>query len=90
MNVDGQSKSGTTRTVRLAVGEADFLDVKIPDDQALAGQVPPRGALVDWGVVAMAGERGKLSVSRAMDWSEVIGADAPADRRGDELRVVGE
>lgn len=73
-------KSGITHTVRLIVGDCDVLDVRVPDDQTL----PDVRTEVDWGVVALANERGKLTVKRVLDWSEVIGVDANG-----ELRSVG-
>lgn len=80
-----EGKSGTTVTARLIVGDVDFLDVKIPEAQVLEGVEPKKGELVDWGVVAMAGERGRLSVNRALDWSEVVG---DVDTDTGELRAV--
>jgi hypothetical protein len=70
-------KAGITHTVRLMVGQCDFLDVKVPDDQEL----PTRGTEVDWGVIAIGNERGKVTVKRAADWSEVIGVDTNGELR---------
>ncbi len=70
-------KSGITNLIRVMVGTCDFLDVKVPDDQPL----PARGDDVDWGVIAIGNERGKVTVKRACDWSEVIEVDGNGELR---------
>jgi hypothetical protein len=70
-------KSGTTHTVRLIVGTCDVLDVKVPEDQTL----PEVRTEVDWGVVALSNERGRMTVKRVLDWSEVIDVDSNGELR---------
>lgn len=77
MNDASGSRSGVTTTVRVLVGDADFVDVKIPTDQAGATTVPfpSKGESVDYGVVpGISG--GKVSLSVRGNWSDLIADEA--------------
>lgn len=78
MNEGGQSRSGITRTVRLIVGDADFLDLKFPesDRQGRPVGLPSKGDYLDVGVTAAA-PGGRLSVTYVGVWADLVGDVRP-------------
>ncbi|MCU1592552.1 MAG: hypothetical protein JWP11_3808 [Frankiales bacterium] len=77
-------RTGVTHTARVLVGDADFVDVKIPVDGNGVSPVPmPRkGDVVDYAVVpGISG--GKVSLSVRGDFADIISSDdeAPAPAR---------
>lgn len=78
MTENGQSRSGISHTVRVLVGDADFVDVKYDDQQAMAGLLPRKGQVVDLAVVASA-PGGRLTVKYRCNWADVPGVDALED-----------
>jgi hypothetical protein len=76
MNRDGQMASGITHTARVIVGDADFVDVKIPSDSNGMTPVPfpTKGDQVDYAVVpGVSG--GKVSVNVRGTWEAVVGVE---------------
>lgn len=73
MNDAGSTRSGITRTVRVLVGDADFVDLKYPENLPL----PAKGHEIDVAVVASA-PGGRLSLNVRGDWDVVVPSQAYA------------
>lgn len=73
MNENGVSRSGITHSVRLLVGDADFVDIKVPDEGPLT-KLPPKGLDLDVAVIVTA-PGGRVTCKVVGLWSEVVGGD---------------